>query len=97
MKAILFDGNEIQTADEIADALVQYACALASHRQTDEVTIPIARGGAVVDCMLCLGAAVVWATYPVPEADLIVVPGAADTAHDLHERRERLGREWVGG
>lgn len=94
VKAILFEGNEIQTADAVAEAVVSYACALAAHRRTDEVTIPIVRGGIVVDCLLCLGASVVWATFPAPSGEFIVVPGAEEVAGELRRRLERLSLQW---
>ncbi len=93
MKAILFHGNELQTADEVADALIAYACALEANRRTDEVTIPVSRSGAVTQCLLCLGAPTVWASVAVPESDWIVVPDVERTVADLRARRERLTGE----
>lgn len=90
MRRISTGVEHLQTTDDIADAIVTYATALARASTADAITIPIVRadGGADTARML-LGPASQLTIVP-DGTDEVELPGASQTLEDLQRRLWKL-------
>lgn len=84
MKTIHYAGGEVLTSDEIADAVVDYAAALAKRESSAELTIPvILEDGSQSEASLLLGPASQIVARPAvePAGELVDAPLVDDIAN----------------
>jgi len=72
VKAILYAGASLRTADEVADAVLSLAEALQERGTTEAVTVPVVVDGVQGDCRLLLGRGIPIASLSLP-ADGVTV------------------------
>lgn len=89
MKRISYAGNSVLTGDEIADAVVNYAEALARHDSAATIDMPVrAADGSVVTASLLIGPASQLVSMPEPQAEGDLTDERL--VHDLERRTSQL-------
>ena len=90
MRRISTGIEQLSTTDDVADAVLTYATALARSGTADTVTILIVlEGGAVDEARLLIGPASQLTLIP-DDGSEVDLPTAVDVVDDLHRRIRRL-------
>lgn len=96
MKALLWQGHSIETADEVADVAVEFARLVAGYNRLERIDVPAQVGGQPAEASLVVGAGMGLGMLTLPAVADVDLPGAADTVAELRDRIARL-RATPGG
>jgi hypothetical protein len=90
MKSIAYVGDLVLTGDHIAEAVVDFATALARRGTSDSITIPAVNGGGlIISAQLLLGPSSQLVVEPVDSA--YSDPDDPEVLADLRQRTAALG------
>ncbi|MDR5699188.1 hypothetical protein [Agromyces aerolatus] len=90
MHILLFQGNRLETTDEVALAVVDYAAVLARTGKFDDVSFPVVFDGVISQCRSQLGPGAVWTAVSIPDSLPGEIDGSTRAAEDIRSRRDEL-------
>ncbi|WP_345802837.1 hypothetical protein AAIB33_07055 [Microbacterium sp. AZCO] len=92
MKDLLISGSRFLTTDDVADAILNYARALAQYGQSDIVRFPALVDGVAATSWLTLGpgSGSVLAAVSVADAPIGSLDGAREASEDIRTRTLHL-------
>jgi hypothetical protein len=90
MKKISYDGVAAVTTDDVAEALLELAMAVARYRVYETVTVPVVVDGMSEELTLMLGPTIHLSALTVPSAARPQVEGADAAARSIRRRARTL-------
>lgn len=90
MHVLLFQGNRMETTDDLAVAIVDYAAVLAKTGKYDDVAFPVIFDGALTSCRAQLGPGALWTAISIPDTSPGEIDGSRAAAAGIRARRDEL-------
>lgn len=96
MKDVLFSGSRFLTTDEVADALLRYARALAQYGRADIVSFPAVVDGMPATSWLTIGSGCGGpiAAVSVADSPIVGLEGATEACVEIARRSQALEGDW---
>lgn len=90
MKLISYDGVAAITTDEVADAILDLAVAIARFNRYEQVAVPVVVAGVREQLTLMLGPTIHVSSLTASTVAPVEIEGASETAEEIRQRAQAI-------